>query len=97
MSRPDRDQILSRPGETAVIARRPSHFTSAVQLLASGGSWRAGVASIGAVNGGSPLAFPGIDPPSLNSRAQGAVRLSSLGGSDLTVPTRRRTRSRCGA
>jgi len=54
----------TRPSAMATQARRPSHFTSATNSAASGGSPAAGVASMGAMKPGlSPVACPGLASP----------------------------------
>ena len=59
-----RPAIRACPPATAMQARRPSHFTSATNSAASGGSPAAAVASMGAMKPGlPPAACPGIAFP----------------------------------
>ena len=72
MSRPVLLQILMRPPETAVTARMPSHLTSATYSLASAGSWRIAVASMGSMKAGVfPAACPGIVAPASSAERWG--------------------------
>jgi hypothetical protein len=81
MSRPLRDQARTRPPATAMQARRPSHFTSATNSAASGGSLATPVASMGAMKPGfSPAACPGIAvPPHVRAEAPGVTPRQSRG------------------